>query len=66
MQAVIIATAVLHNIARNMKLGEIEPEIFIQDEDVILENSQVIDMFSTEQATSERQILINSYFNPML
>ncbi|CAB3241139.1 unnamed protein product [Arctia plantaginis] len=61
MQSVIIATAVLHNIARTMNLDEIEPEILIpettQEENIIVnDNSPILNM-------SERQLLINNYFN---
>ncbi|XP_037876380.1 putative nuclease HARBI1 [Bombyx mori] len=59
MQAVIIATAVLHNIARNMNLEDLEPEISVPD--MIHENNIIVHNNFPER-TSGRQLLINNYF----
>lgn len=58
-QAVIIATAVLHNIARDMNLEEMDPEISISD---VEQDNMYHSTFSTERST-ERQLLINNFFN---
>lgn len=60
LQAVIIATAVLHNISRDMNLEDFEPEISIPD--ISIEDSLHNSNFSSEY-TSERQHLINHVFN---
>ncbi|CAH2088548.1 unnamed protein product [Euphydryas editha] len=58
-QAVIIATSVLHNIARSMNLEEVEPEVFIPN--VSLESNRLYDHGPPEYV-SERQHLIDNYF----
>lgn len=61
MQAVIIATAVLHNIARSMNLQEIEPEISINLDNMIPQGNNM--RVHPAEHTSERQLLINNYFS---
>lgn len=57
-QAVIIATAVLHNICRNNNLEEVPAEVELPPADIIedLQNMNVQDI-------SERTSLINNYFS---
>ncbi|CAH2089007.1 unnamed protein product [Euphydryas editha] len=58
-QAVIIATSVLHYIARSMNLEEVEPEVFIPN--ISLESNRLYDHGPPEYV-SERQHLIDNYF----
>lgn len=56
--AVIIATAVLHNICRLKKLDDISPEVEIPEADVLPTESSTEETFSTERAN-----LIAEYFH---
>lgn len=56
--AIIIATAVLHNICRNNNLEEVPPEVELPVADNI-ENVENMDV----QDVTERAALINNYFS---
>lgn len=55
-QAIIIATAVLHNICRNSNIEEVPAEVDLPTSDIIVDNNM------EEQDVRERAALINNYF----
>lgn len=60
-QAVIIATAVLHNICTQINLAEVEPEIDIPNHNISF-RSENIPESHTVNHFQERQYLIDYYF----